>query len=303
VDSRVSVVHGNRNWNTTYRGVSPDFLLIKRWQVAEGASFTDEEVERAANVCLIGQTLHEQLFGGGEAVGQDIQMNNMICQVIGVLAPKGQTAYGYDQDDTLFLPYTTAQKKLRGKGYGWVDDIMCSAVSPQAINRAADEITLLLRQRHQIRPGQDDDFNIRRPEEVIKAQLEMSRTLSLFLISIASISLLVGGIGILNVMLVSVTQRTREIGLRLAIGATEAAVQAQFLGEAVMLSLFGGLMGVLLGVVSSFIFGSVSDWQMSIPPQALVVAPLFAIAVGVFFGFYPARRAARLDPIAALRYE
>jgi putative ABC transport system permease protein len=303
VDSHVSVVHENRNWTTTYRGVGPEYIDIKRWRIAEGNWFTQAEVDRVANVCVIGQTVREQLFGSTDPIGRIIRISNQLFEVIGLLAPKGQTGYGFDQDDVLLLPYTTAQKKLRGKGYDWVDDIMLSAVSPQAVNPAIEEIVALMRQRHHIRPGEEDDFNVRRPEEVIKAQLETRRTLSIFLISIASISLLVGGIGILNVMLVSVTQRTREIGLRLAVGATERAIQAQFLGEAVILSLFGGLFGISLGVISSVIFGRVLEWPMSIPSQALVIAPAFSIAVGIFFGFYPARRAARMDPISALRYE
>ena len=303
VDSHVSVVQGNRTWTTTYRGVGPEYIDIKRWQIAQGSWFTQAEVDRVANICVIGQTVKEQLFGAADPVGKIIRISNQLFEVTGVLAPKGQTGYGFDQDDTLLLPYTTAQKKLRGKGYDRVDDIMCSAVSPEAVNPAVDEITALMRQRHHIRPGEEDDFNVRRPEEVIKAQLETRRTLAAFLISIASISLLVGGIGILNVMLVSVTQRTREIGLRLAVGATEHAIQAQFLAEAVMLSVFGGLVGISLGVISSLIFGRVLQWPMSIPSQALMIAPAFSIAVGVFFGFYPARRAARMDPISALRYE
>ena len=303
VDSKVSVAFGNRNWTTQYRGVAPEYLEIKRWQLAEGVAFTDEQVEQAANVCVIGQTVRDQLFGPEKAVGQDIRLNNQLCQVIGVLAPKGQSAMGWDQDDTLLLPFTTAQKKLRGKGFTWVDDIMCSAVSAQAVNPAIDEIIMLLRQRHQIRVDQEDDFNIRRPEEVIKAQLETKRTLALFLISIASISLLVGGIGIMNVMLVSVSQRTREIGLRMAVGATESFVQMQFLGEAIVLSLFGGVMGIFVGIGSSVVYGRLMEWPMTIPTQALIIAPIFSIGVGIFFGLYPAMRAARLDPIVALRYE
>lgn len=303
VDSKVSVAFGNRNWTTQYRGVAPEYLEIKRWQLAEGVAFTDEQVEQAANVCVIGQTVRDQLFGPEKAVGQDMRLNNQLCQVIGVLAPKGQSAMGWDQDDTLLLPFTTAQKKLRGKGFTWVDDIMCSAVSAQAVNPAIDEIIMLLRQRHQIRADQEDDFNIRRPEEVIKAQLETKRTLALFLISIASISLLVGGIGIMNVMLVSVSQRTREIGLRMAVGATESFVQMQFLGEAVVLSVFGGVMGIFVGIGSSVVYGRLMEWPMTIPTQALIIAPIFSIGVGIFFGLYPAMRAARLDPIVALRYE
>src|SRR6266849_6440528 len=209
VDSHVSVVHENRNWTTTYRGVGPEYIDIKRWRIAEGNWFTQAEVDRVANVCVIGQTVREQLFGSTDPIGRVIRISNQLVEVI-----------------VLLVPYTTAQKKLRGKGYDWVDDIMLSAVSPQAVNPAIEEIGALMRQRHHIRPGEEDDFNVRRPEEVIKAQLETRRTLSIFLISIASISLLVGGIGILNVMLVSVTQRTREIGLRLAVGATERAIQA-----------------------------------------------------------------------------
>jgi putative ABC transport system permease protein len=302
-DGNVRLAYQNRNWSTQYRGVSPEYLEIKRWRIGEGAPFTEEQVEQSASVCLIGQTVKDQLFGTDAAVGRMMRMNNQLCEVIGVLSPKGQSGAGMDQDDTVLLPFTTAQKKLRGKGPAWVDDIMCSAVSPESVGPAIDEITRLLRQRHQIRPDQDDDFNIRRPEELIKAQLETKRTLALFLISIASISLLVGGIGIMNVMLVSVAQRTREIGVRLAVGATESAVQLQFLGEAIMLSLLGGVMGILVGIASSFIFGRLMDWPMTIPTQALVIAPLFSIAVGMFFGLYPAWRAARLDPIAALHYE
>ncbi len=303
VDGTVLIAFGNRNWTTHYRGVTPEFLAIRSWDIAEGDLFTTEDVKRAANVCLIGQTARQQLFGAGEAVGRDIRINKQLFKVIGVLAPKGQSTTGQDQDDTILMPYTTVQKKLRGRGFIWLDDIMTSAVSRDAANPAIDRINALLRERHRIRPGQGDDFNIRHPEEVIKAQIAANRTLALFLISVASISLLVGGIGIMNVMLVSVTQRTKEIGLRLAIGATTWAIQIQFLGEAVMLSLFGGLFGVFVGVVSSFILGYALGWSVSIPLEALIVSPLFAIGVGIFFGFYPAWRATQLDPITALRHE
>jgi putative ABC transport system permease protein len=223
--------------------------------------------------------------------------------VTGLLAPKGQSATGQDQDDTVVMPWSTAQRKIRGRGFTWLDDILCSAVSRQAVLPAIAEVSALLRQRHHIRPGEDDDFNIRRPDEVIKAQEQTSNALALLLTSIAAISLVVGGIGVMNVMLVSVTERTREIGLRLAVGATGRWVQVQFLGEAVLLSLLGGVAGIALGIVASLVLGRVLDWRMSIPPQALLLAPLCATAVGVFFGFYPARRAARLDPIVALRHE
>ena len=303
VDGSVLIASGKLNWTTHYRGVTPEFLDIRRWDMAEGIPFTREDVEHVANLVIIGQTVRQQLFGVKEVVGRKTRINKQIYRVIGVLAPKGQSATGQDQDDTILMPYTTAQKMLRGKGYSWLDDIMCSAESLDAVKPAVLRINELLRERHHIRPGNDDDFNIRRPEEVIKAQIAANQTLAFFLISVASISLLVGGIGIMNVMLVSVTERTREIGLRMAVGATTGAIQIQFLGEAVILSLFGGLIGSLVGVAGSFIMGYILEWPVSIPLEALIVAPIFAIAVGIFFGFYPAWKATQLDPIAALRHE
>lgn len=303
VDGTVLIAFGNRNWTTHYRGVTPEFLAIRSWDIAEGDLFTMEDVKRAGNVYLIGQTARQQLFGDGEAVGRGIRINKQLFRVIGVLEPKGQSTTGQDQDDNILMPYTSVQKKLSGRDFVWLDDIMTSAVSRDAANPAIDRINALLRERHHIRPGDKDDFNIRHPEEVIKAQIAANRTLALFLISVASISLLVGGIGIMNVMLVSVTQRTKEIGLRLAIGATTWAIQIQFLGEAVMLSLLGGLFGVFVGIVGSFILGYVLGWDVSIPLEALIVSPLFAIGVGIFFGLYPAWKATQLDPIIALRHE
>ncbi|MDA8430888.1 MAG: ABC transporter permease [Geobacteraceae bacterium] len=303
MDGTLIVISGNRNWTTHYRGVTPEFLEIKRWEVQEGDSFTNADVLHSANVCLIGQTVRQELFGPKEAVGQIVRINNKLFRVLGVLAPKGQSNTGQDQDDAIILPYTTVQRKLRGKGFIWLDDIMCSADSLDDAEPAIENITALLRQRHHILPGKEDDFNIRHPEEVIKAQIVAKRTMELLLISIASIALLVGGIGIMNVMLVSVTERTREIGLRMAIGATTRAIRVQFLEEAVMLSLFGGLLGVLVGVAGSFLIGASLGWPVSIPLVALMLAPLFSIGVGVFFGFYPAWKATQLDPIVALRHE
>jgi putative ABC transport system permease protein len=247
--------------------------------------------------------IHNELFGGEEAVGRDIRINRMIFRVTGVLAPKGQAYNGQDQDDTVLLPYTTVQRKLKGIGFTWLDDIMCSAVSLDDAKLAINRISALLRERHHILPVNEDDFNIRHPEEVIKAQIAAKQTLALLLISVASIALLVGGIGIMNVMLVSVTERTREIGIRLAVGATTRAIQIQFLEEAVILSLFGGLLGVFVGVVASFIIGNTLGWPMTIPPEALIISPLFAIVVGIASGFYPAWKATQLDPITALRRE
>ena len=301
VDGNTTVVYGNKNWSTHWRGVSPAYFQIKRWPVVLGAPFTQDDVDHAADVVVIGETIREQLFGAEDPVGKVIRIGNYPSQVVGVLEARGQSGFGQDQDDTLVVPYTMGMKKL--KGNAWLDDIMASAVTQDAVNPAIDQIIGLLRDRHHIRPGQDDDFNVRRPDEFIQARLEASKTFSVLLIAIASVSLLVGGIGIMNVMLVSVTERTREIGIRMAIGATEGSVQAQFLGEAVLLSLFGGLMGVLTGVGGSFLLGSVLQWPMSIPPQSIAIAALFASGVGVFFGFYPAVKASHLDPIEALRFE
>lgn len=303
VDGSVLVVWGDRNWTTHYRGVTPDFLDIRRWELAEGDLFTSSDVKRASDVCLIGQTVRQELFGAEEAVDRKVRINKQLFRVVGVLAAKGQSTTGQDQDDTIMMPYTTVQKKLRGAGFTWLDDIMCSAKSRAAIEPAIDDIATLLRERHHIRQDQGDDFNVRHPDEVIKAQIAANRTLAFFLISVASISLLVGGIGIMNVMLVSVTERTKEIGLRLAIGATTTAIQIQFLGEAVILSMLGGLLGIFVGVAGTFIMGYTLGWLVSIPTEAVIIAPIFALVVGIFFGFYPAWKATQLDPIAALRHE
>lgn len=301
VDASVQVVYGNQNWFTTFRGVSPAYFDIKRWTVEGGAAFAQDDVDRAADVCVIGRTVRTQLFGVEDPIGKVIRLRSLPCKVIATLAPKGLSLSGQDQDDTILLPYTTAQKKLMG--ITWLDDILCSAVSQDVVKLAGQQTAALLRERHHLRPEEVDDFNIRNPEDVIQAQLEASRTLTLLLIAIASISLLVGGIGIMNVMLVSVTERTREIGVRVAVGATEEAIQLQFLGESVMLSLVGGVAGVLLGVAGSYFVGRAFGWPMEMSVEAVLLAALFSIATGVFFGYYPARKASRLDPIEALRYE
>jgi putative ABC transport system permease protein len=303
VDGSVQVVFGDRNWRTHYRGVGPEYLDIKRWEVAEGAPYTDEDVRKLSSVCLIGSTVSEQLFGEASPVGEVVRVDSQLMTVVGVLARKGQSATGQDQDDTILLPWSTAQKKIRGGRQTWLDDIIGSAISPESVNPAIDQITALLRQRHQIRPGEEDDFNIRRPDEIINAQIETSHTVAALLLSVASIALVVGGIGVMNVMLVSVNERTREIGLRMALGATERAVQLQFLGEAVWLTVFGGFLGVLLGTIGCAVLGDVLNWSITIPVESVVVGPAVSILVGLFFGFYPARRAALLDPIEALRHE
>jgi putative ABC transport system permease protein len=235
VDDPVQVVYGNQNWHTSYRGVSPEYFEIKRWYVDQGAIFSQDDVDRAADVCTIGRTVRDQLFGVEDPIGKVIRVNNLPCKVVATLHPKGLSLDGRDQDDTVILPYTMAQKKI--KGTTWLDDILCSAVSQDAVKIAGQEATALLRDRHKLRTEQEDDFNIRNPEDIIQAQLDSSKTLTILLITIASVSLIVGGIGIMNVMLVSVTERTREIGVRVAVGATEEAIQLQFLGESIMLSL------------------------------------------------------------------
>ncbi|MGH8713792.1 MAG: ABC transporter permease [Casimicrobiaceae bacterium] len=301
VDGQVQIIYGNQNWFTRYRGVSPEYFDIKRWSIAQGAAFVQDDTDRAADVCVIGRTVRDQLFGIEDPIGKVIRVKDLPCKVVATLEPKGLSVSGQDQDDTVIMPYTTVQKKL--KGISWLDDILCSAVSQAAVKPAGQQAAALLRDRHHLRPEEEDDFNIRNPEDIIQAQLAASRTLTILLVAIASISLLVGGIGIMNVMLVSVTERTREIGVRLAVGATEAAIQLQFLGESVMLSLVGGGAGVLVGIAGSFVVGRTLGWSMQVSPAAVLIAAVFSVAVGVFFGYYPARKAALLDPIEALRYE
>ncbi len=301
VDARIQVIYGNQNWNTTYRGVSPEYFPIRRWIVIEGGPFSQEETEASANVCLLGQTVVGYLFGEEDPLGKTIRVRDLPFRVIGVLQTKGYSATGQDQDDFILIPYTTAQHKV--KGVDWLDDIMCSAISPEAVHPAQDQVTLLLRERHHIFPGQADDFNIRSPEDTLKVLEDSSRTFTLMLASIASVSLLVGGIGIMNIMLVSVTERTREIGVRMAVGASEQDVQMQFLAEAVVLSLLGGAIGVPAGVAGSLGISRILGWPISVSLLAVVIAVVFAVGVGIFFGYYPAQKASRLDPIEALRYE
>jgi len=301
VDGPVQIVYGNQNWYTQARGISPEFLAVRKWDVARGASFSQDDIDHSANVCLLGQTIVENLFGSADPVGQTIRIQNLPVRVIGVLTPKGQSPTGQDQDDTLMMPLTTMQKKV--KGIDWLDDIMCSAISPSSIKPAEQQIRSLLRERHHLRADEDEDFNLRHPAEIASARAESQKIMTILLASIASVSLLVGGIGIMNIMLVSVTERTREIGLRLAIGANESDVRMQFLGEATLLSLMGGALGVIIGVAGSLTISSTLQWPTRIPMEALLVAVIFSAAVGVFFGFYPAYKASHLDPIEALRYE
>jgi len=301
VDGRVQVVYGNLNWGTSFRGVSPEYLEIRRWDLAEGAPFTQQDVEHATNVCLVGDTVAQILFPHDDPVGKTIRLSNLPFLVAGVMAAKGQSSNGQDQDNFVIIPYTSAMHKL--SGHYWLDDIYLSAVSSEAIPAAEASIARLMRQRHKLLANQPDDFNIRHPEDSLEAQKNASDTITLMLASIASVSLLVGGIGIMNIMLVSVTERTREIGVRMAVGATEEDVKKQFLIEAMVLSLLGGAFGIILGIVASVVIARSLEWRVVISPIAVIVAALVSILVGIFFGYYPAQKAARLDPIEALRYE
>jgi putative ABC transport system permease protein len=302
VNARVQVVYQNQNWNTSITGTTGEYLGIRNWAVREGAMFGQQEVDTAANVCVIGTTVKSILFGdNANAVGQTIRIGQNPFQVIGVLESKGQSVMGNDQDDVIFAPYTTVQRKI--SGITWLQSINASAISPEASVAAIQPITALLRERHRLRPGEDDDFFVRTQSEVADLANQTQSIMTLLLGSIASVSLLVGGIGIMNIMLVSVTERTREIGVRMAVGATEQDVQMQFLVEAITLSMMGGLAGILAGLVSSTLISRFLGWPTLVSATAIIAAAIFSGAVGVFFGYYPARKAARLDPIEALRYE
>jgi putative ABC transport system permease protein len=296
------VVFGNDNWATTINGTEPQYFDIRSWPMAEGSSFSQDDVTTAANVAVVGETVRKNLFGATDPIGQTVRINNLSFKVVGLLIAKGSSAaMGQDQDDIILVPITTLQKKITGQD--WLRWIMVSAVSKDASYTAQQQMTALLRDRHRIRPGQDDDFFVRNLADIADLADQNARLFTILLGSIASISLIVGGIGIMNIMLVSVTERTREIGIRMAIGATEGDVQQQFLIEAVVLSIVGGAIGILSGMGASYLITQTLGWPVLVSPTAIFAAVLFSMAVGIFFGFYPARKAARLDPIEALRYE
>ena len=297
----VQVVNGNQNWYTRAYGASPEYTQIRNWPVVQGSSFSQRDVDVAANVCVIGHTIVTEIFGDEDPVGKVIRVKSLPFRVLGVLETKGQSPTGEDQDDVMIMPYTTVEKKISGNY--WLQLIMVSATSQQVMQQVEDGISALLRQRHHLRTDEDNDFIIRSPNEFAQAAAASSLVMTILLGAIASISLLVGGIGIMNIMLVSVTERTREIGVRMAVGATEEDVQRQFLSEAVVLSSLGGIVGILLGVIGSAIISRILGWSTFVSPSSVVIAAMFSAGVGIFFGYYPARKAARLDPIEALRYE
>ena len=301
LQSRQQIVYGNQNWNTQVTGTTPNYFDIRTWPVQEGSVFSDDEVDLAANVCVIGATVQKILFVGEDPIGKTIRIGNLPFRVDGVLESKGQNVTGQDQDDVIFALYTTVQRKIQG--ITWLQFINASAVSQEASVAAVNPITSLLRERHRIRPGDDDDFLIRTQSDIADLANQTQSVMTMLLGGIASVSLVVGGIGIMNIMLVSVTERTREIGVRMAVGATESDVQRQFLVEAVTLSMMGGAIGILFGLIGSALISNFLSWPTLISIKAIIAAVIFSAAVGIFFGYYPARKAARLDPIEALRYE
>jgi putative ABC transport system permease protein len=301
VNTRAQMVFGNQNWNTQVQGVNEQFPSIKKWDVASGEFFTEADVRTAARVIVLGQTVAESLYPGMDPVGQVVRVRELPFRVIGVMKAKGQDAGGRDQDDTAFAPFTAVQKKLLAITY--VQFAHVSAITPQATYTAQEQITELLRQRHKLAPNEEDDFFVRNLTDVAEAADQSNKTMTYLLGAIACVSLLVGGIGIMNIMLVSVTERTREIGIRMAIGARSSAVRTQFLIESIVLSLTGGAIGILLGIAVSFTIPMMLGWRTLISVVWIVVSVIFSVVIGILFGYYPARKASGLDPIDALRYE
>jgi putative ABC transport system permease protein len=306
VRGAVQVVYGNSNWATNAQGVTPDYMTIRDASMMYGQFFTTQDVDAAAKSAVLGETVAQNLFGDSDPTGQVVIIKNVPFTVAGVLSPKGQSPSGQDQDDVILLPISTAMQKVLGANKanaGAVGNLMVQAIGPSAMDQAIQEMTALLRERHRILPGTADDFTVRNLTEVYAAQETSAQVMSILLGAIASVSLIVGGIGIMNIMLVSVTERTREIGLRLAVGARTRDILSQFLVEAVSLSVLGGIIGIVVGLTASLLISHFAQWSTQVSPMSILMAFLFSVLVGVFFGFYPARKAAFLDPIQALRYE
>ena len=301
VNARSQLVYGNMNWNTSVQGVSEQYPDVRKWMVQSGDFFGEADVRTAARVIVIGQTISDNLLPGLDPIGQTVRVMNLPFRVVGVMVRKGQDQQGRDQDDIAFAPFTTVQKKILGSPRLQIAYV--SAVSQDATYTAQAQITDLLRQRHKLSANESDDFTVRNMTDVADAANATNNTMTILLACIASVSLLVGGIGIMNIMLVSVTERTREIGIRMAIGARSSAVRSQFLIESIVLSLTGGLFGIVLGVMVSLLIPKFLGWPTLISTLAIIGSVIFSAAVGIFFGYYPARKAAALDPIEALRYE
>ncbi|TAJ10680.1 MAG: FtsX-like permease family protein [Nitrospirae bacterium] len=301
----LQVVHENKNWSTVVLGANETFSEIRDWPVAEGTFFTQSDEDNGAKVAVLGKTAAENLFERGEEViGAQIRIKNVPLRVIGLLVPKGQTLTGQDQDDTVVIPFSTAERKVLGtKFLGTVGVILVATAKREQAATVVPEIKDLLRVRHRLQPAEEDDFTIRTMEDIAKTLAGASRTMMLMLLSVASISLLVGGIGIMNILLVSVTERTHEIGIRMAVGAKRRHILLQFLVEAVILSTLGGIVGVFAGILGARLATTIAGWPIIVSPQAVAIAFLFSVGVGIFFGLYPANKASRLNPIDALRYE
>ena len=299
------VVAGDKNWSTAIQGAPPSYFAVRPWAVASGVAYDERDEAAASRVALVGRTVIDQLFGPGQdPIGATIRIRDVPFRIIGVLDSVGQTMWGQDQDDVVFVPFRTAERRVLGSDLvGTIDMIQASAASPEEMAEAITQIGAVLRQRHRILPNDEDDFTVRSLEEFARASRTASRVMNNLLLAVASISLLVGGIGIMNILLVSVTERTREIGLRMAVGAKSRHILLQFLVEAVALAAVGGVLGVALGIGTAALIGSLAGWPVLLAPDAIVGALLFAAVVGIFFGFYPARKASRLDPIVALRWE
>jgi putative ABC transport system permease protein len=303
--SNAMVISEDQNWTTTVYGTTPEYFVIRSWPMARGEGITSSDVDGAAKIVVLGRTVVDKIYGpNADPVGQVVRIKNIPFQVVGVAAVKGQSAMGQDYDDAVFIPVTTFQTKIQGGLQAYINgSIMVTATAPTTVAKAEEEITDLLRDRHHIRKGADDDFSIRNLAEMASAQQEGTKTMTTLLASVAAVSLLVGGIGIMNIMLVSVRERTREIGIRIAIGAKARDILLQFLTEALSLSLAGGLIGIAIGVYSAYEIANRFKWPVLIRPDIILISVVFSILVGVVFGLYPARKAARLDPIEALRTE
>ncbi|MDY6904747.1 MAG: ABC transporter permease [Thermodesulfobacteriota bacterium] len=295
------VIHGNRNWSSTVMGVTNDYLKVRDWDLTAGRLFSENEARGGRTVCIIGTTVRDELFGNENSLGAKIRLNKLSCQVVGVLASKGQSSFGRDQDNLVLMPLRAFQRRMQGDTD--VETIYVSAMDGVSTSRVKADIEQLMRERRRIQPGQDDDFHVRDMQEIVGALTGTTRVMTALLSAVAAVSLLVGGIGIMNIMLVSVTERTREIGTRLAIGALARDVLLQFLIEAVVLSLFGGIFGIILGLVAAGAGSRLLGVPFILNPGIIIIAFAFSAAVGVVFGFFPARQAARLDPIDALRHE